>query len=164
MAIVGIMRSVLSVPLPTIKVLARDLLNQIDAILTMTIGVSANATITIRGPTTVRAIMVIVHKTYRIIEIEAVALDPNAGLNATTATSVRARDQTHHAEVVVHLHATTGNAGHVASPRTVPIKSSLKEITNGSTTMMNQDDTIPDHSPGRMKETHTTNDQNQNAM
>jgi hypothetical protein len=61
----------LSVPLPTIKVLARDLLNQIDAILM--IGVSANAMITIRGPMTVGAIMVINHKTGRIIEIEAAA-------------------------------------------------------------------------------------------
>src|SRR5947209_10308392 len=103
MAIVGIMRNVLSVPLPTIKVLARDLLNQIDAILM--IGVSANAMITIRGPMTVGAIMVINHKTGRIIEIEAAASDLSedlsaglsAGLSAMIATSVRARDQTHHA-------------------------------------------------------------------
>jgi len=163
MAIVGTMRNVLSIPLPTIKVLARDLLNQTDAI--QMIGVPANATITTRGPMTVGAIMVIVPRTCRIIEIEAAALDLSKGLSAMTATSVRARDRTHHVEVVVHMHATTGNVGHVVSPRIAPIKSSsLKEITSGSPTIMGQKHMMPVHSRERMKETHMTADQSQNSM
>jgi hypothetical protein len=165
MAIVGIMRNDLSVPLPTIKALARDLLNQIDA--TRMIGVSANATITIRGPMTVGAITVIVHKRYRIIEIEDATLDLSAGLSATTATiatTVSARDRTHHVEVVVHMHATTGNAGHVVSPRIAPIKSSLKETTNGSPIIMSQGHTMPVHSRGRTKETRMTANRSHNAM
>jgi hypothetical protein len=81
-----------------------------------------------------------------------------------TDTSVRARDQTHHVEVVVHLHATTGNAGHVVSLRIAPIKSSLKEITNGSPTIMSRNHTMPVHSRGRMKEIHMTDDRSQTAM
>jgi len=162
MAIAGTMRNALSVPLPTIKVLARNLLNQTDAI--PMIGVSANTMITIRGPMTVGAIMVIVHKICRIIEIEAAALDPSAGLSAMTDTSVRARDRTHHVEVAVHLHETTGNAGHAVSLRIAPIKSSLKEITNGSPTIMSQNHTMSVHSRGRMKEIHMTDDRSQTAM
>jgi hypothetical protein len=158
MAIAGTMRNVLSVPLPTIKVLALDLLSQIDALLM--IGVSANATIITRGPMIVGTVMVIVHKTRRIIEIEAVT----SVLSALNATSVHARDQTHPAEVVVHLHATTGNAGHVVSLRIGPIKSSLKEITSGLPTIMSQNQTLVVHSRERMKETRMIGDRSQNAM
>jgi hypothetical protein len=160
MAIVGIMRNVLSVPLPTTRVLALDLLKQIDTI--AMIGGLANAMITTRGPMTVEAVIVAVHKIYRIIEIEAAT----SGLSAMTVTIVHARDQTHPVEVV-HSRTTTGKVAHAIFHKigpTSPIKSSLKAITNGSPAITSRDHTIPIHSTGCMKETPMNGNQSHNAM